>query len=129
MMWKDSLLIGVREIDVQHKELCDKIDALFDACKLGKGRDEIIKTMEFLQEYTVKHFHDEEVLQQQSGYPKCKEHKAIHEAFIKQVAMLKDELQKDGASIALVAKINALVIDWLIKHIKNVDKELAQYIK
>ncbi|WMJ22577.1 bacteriohemerythrin [Paludicola sp. MB14-C6] len=129
MMWKDSLAIGVKEIDSQHKELCDKIDALFDACKQGKGRVEILSTMDFLQSYTIKHFHDEEIIQQKCGYPKCKEHKAIHEAFIKQVAELKAELEKDGASIVLVGKINSLVIDWLIKHIQNVDKEIAQYIK
>ena len=127
MMWKDSLKIGVEEIDTQHKELCDKIDALFDACKLGKGRAEISQTMDFLQAYTIKHFSDEEVIHKMNGYPKVKEHKAIHEAFIKQVASLKAELEKDGASIVLVAKINSLIIDWLIKHIKNVDQELAQY--
>lgn len=127
MMWKDSLKIGVDLIDTQHKELCDRIDALFDACKQGKGRDVLIPTMEFLEEYTIKHFREEEVLQRQCGYPKCNEHKEIHDAFIKQVGDLKAELQKDGASIVMVSKINTLVIDWLIKHIQHVDKEIAQY--
>lgn len=128
MMWKDSLLIGVNKIDTQHKELCDKIDALFEACKQGKGRDEIIKTMNFLENYTIKHFSEEEQMQRNSDYPKVKEHRDIHQNFIKQIADLKQELQRDGASVAIVAKINTLVINWLIAHIQNVDKELAQYV-
>ena len=62
-MWKDSLKIGVPLIDSEHKELCDRIDRLFAACSQGKGRDEIMKTVEFLESYTIKHFSDEEKLQ------------------------------------------------------------------
>lgn len=127
-MWKDDLFIGVNQIDTQHQALCKAIDDLFDACKEGKGRDEVLKTMNFLQDYTVKHFRDEEVLQAKCGYPKCKEHKAIHDGFIQKVGELKAEIEKDGATVAMVGKINSLIIDWLYNHIRRVDKEIAEYI-
>ena len=128
MTWNDNLKIGVPAIDTQHKMLCDAIDSFLDACKSGKGRQEIVNTISFLEQYTIRHFHDEEIVQKQSGYPKFEEHKAIHEAFIKKVQELKEEIVRDGVSIVTVGKINSVVVDWLLNHIKKEDQELGRYI-
>ncbi|HEX2986328.1 MAG TPA: hemerythrin family protein [Caproiciproducens sp.] len=128
-MWKDSLKIGVSSIDSQHKELCDRIDALFAACGKGHGKDEILKTLEFLESYTIKHFSDEEKLQRSSSYPKVAEHKEMHEYFKKKLADLKKEIQEQGASVSVVSQTNYFLMDWLLNHIQKVDTELARYIK
>jgi hemerythrin len=128
-MWKDSLKIGVPLIDSEHKELCDRIDQLFAACGQGKGKNEIVKTLEFLEDYTIKHFSDEEKLQRSSSYPKCREHKELHEFFKKKIADLKNDIVKDGATVAVVSKTNYFLMDWLLNHIQKVDTELANYIK
>lgn len=128
-MWKDSLKIGVTLIDSEHKELCDRIDNLFAACGKGKGKDEILKTVEFLESYTIKHFSDEEKLQRSSTYPKIKEHKEMHEFFKAKIAELKKDIQQNGASVAVVSKTNYFLMDWLLNHIQKVDTELANYIK
>ena len=128
MTWKDDLTIGVPAIDKQHKMLCEAIDRLLEACKGGKGREEIISTMTFLEQYTVRHFHDEEILHRQSGYPKVVEHKAMHDDFIKKVKELKQEIISEGATIVTVGKVNTLIIDWLFNHIRKVDQELEKYI-
>lgn len=129
MMWKESLRIGVPLIDSEHKELCDRIDRLFDACGKGKGREEILKTVEFLENYTIKHFGDEEALQRSSGYPKVKAHKAMHEYFKSKLCELKDDIQNNGASVATISKTNYFLMDWFLNHIQKVDSELAQYVK
>lgn len=129
MMWKDSLKIGVALIDSEHKELCDRIDKLFDACGKGKGKEEIVQTVEFLESYTNKHFSDEEVLQRKSSYPKVKEHKAMHEYFKGKISDLKKDIQQNGASVATISKTNYFLMDWLLNHIQKVDSELSQYIK
>lgn len=128
MIWKDSYKIGVPRIDNEHKQLCDQIDVLFAACSQGKGRAEVIPTLDFLVDYTATHFLHEEELQRQSSYPKFKEHKAIHDAFINQVKSMKDEVEKQGASISSVFKVNTMISQWLINHIQIVDKELANYV-
>ncbi len=69
MMWNDNLKIGVSLIDSEHKELCDRIDRLLAACSQGKGSAEISETVDFLQEYTIKHFGDEERLQRSFRLP------------------------------------------------------------
>lgn len=127
--WKESLKVGVPLIDEQHKQLCEAIDALLDACRHGKGRAEIVKTVQFLEDYTVKHFSEEQVLQKNSTYPKYEWHKSIHDGFIKQIQSIKKDIEEHGANISSVATLNTLLLDWLINHITVVDKELSGYLK
>lgn len=129
MMWNENLKIGVTLIDSEHKELCSRIDQLFDACNKGHGKDEIVKTLQFLEDYTIKHFNDEEKLQRSSSYPKVAEHKAMHEFFKSKISELKKDLNENGASIATISKTNYFLMDWLLNHIQKVDTELANYIK
>lgn len=129
MMWNDNLKIGVKLIDSEHKELCDRIDRLLAACNQGHGREEIVRTVEFLESYTIKHFGDEEKLQRASAYPKVAEHKKLHEFFTGKIAELKNDIQTNGANVAVISKTNYFLMDWLLNHIQKVDSELAQYIK
>ena len=127
-MWRESLKIGVPLIDSEHKELCDRIDHLFTACNQGKGKEEIVKTLDFLESYTIKHFSDEEKLQRSSKYPKVAEHKELHEFFKKKIADLKKDITEHGASVSVVSQTNYFLMDWLLNHIQKVDTELANYI-
>ncbi len=128
MMWNENLKIGVPLIDGEHKELCDRIDQLFAACSKGQGKEEILKTVEFLESYTIKHFGDEEQLQRKSSYPKVKEHKELHNFFTGKIAELKKDIQKNGVNVATISQTNYFLMDWFLNHIQKVDSELAQYI-
>ncbi len=97
MTWKDSFLIGFPEIDKQHKELCEKIDDLYDACSRGKGADEVLKTLDFLESYTIRHFAEEEKLQREIHYPKFPQHKELHANFVGKIAQMKKEMISSGA--------------------------------
>ncbi len=126
--WNESLKIGVPLIDNQHKGLFEAMDALYAACSAGKGRAEVVNTIEYLKEYTIKHFADEQELQRKSGYPKCAEHKKLHDDFIVQVLAIKKDIADNGPTILSVSKLNSLLSGWLINHIKYVDTEIAQYV-
>ena len=127
MTWKDSFAIGVPQIDRQHRELCDHVDKLFDACTKGKGADEVSKILTFLADYTVRHFADEEAYQLRIKYPKYQQHKAKHTDFLSQVTKLKKEATDKGVNISMVIKINQIISDWLVEHIKNTDSDLKNY--
>ncbi|NLA86813.1 MAG: hemerythrin family protein [Clostridiales bacterium] len=128
MTWKDSFAIGIPAIDKQHKELCDQVDKLFAACSGGKGAEEVGKTLDFLASYTVRHFSDEEAFQQEIKYPKFRQHKAMHTEFLQQVTKLKKEATENGINIAMVIKINQMISDWLVNHIKGTDSDLKNYV-
>lgn len=127
--WNKNLETGNTMIDQQHRQLIDAINNLLQACSSGKGRTEIEKTMQFLYNYTAKHFSDEEKLQVQYRYPDYANHKRYHEEFKKVVKELGIQLQKEGPTIALVGKVNTSVGGWLLNHIQREDVKVAAHIK
>ncbi len=129
LQWSDNLSVGVKEIDDEHKELIAKVNDLYTACSQGKGRAEVANTVNFLSEYVIFHFRDEERLQKKISYPYYAAHKAQHDAFIKDFTVLKNKIDKDGASIDMLMRINRVVVEWLIKHIGNSDKAIGEYIR
>lgn len=129
LLWKDDLITGIDEIDEQHKELFVRIGQLLDACNQGKGKAEVVKTLDFLAEYIEIHFKAEEVIQRNASYPEYEAHKALHDAWVKEVAELRSRLENEGSSVGLVLQVNRTVVDWLTQHIRKADKKLAEYLR
>lgn len=127
--WSQDLQTGTVSIDTQHKQWIDALNNLLTACSQGKGRDNIRNTLVFLQNYTSKHFADEEMLQQKYNYPAFAAHKRYHDAFKKVVQDIIAEYDKTGPTIVLIGKINSKLGDWFINHIKNEDKKMAAFIQ
>lgn len=127
-MTKD-LETGNALIDQEHRELFAAINNLLDACSRGRGRNELEKTAQFLQSYTSKHFADEERLQMQSRYPAYPTHKSYHDAFKKTTEDLMRRLAQNGPTVALVGELNTALGGWLVNHIKQEDKKLAEYLR
>lgn len=124
-----DLVTGNNMIDSQHKQLFDAINALLEACSKGQGRAEIGKTLDFLSKYVDKHFSDEEKLQVQYKYPEYLQHKKYHEEYKRVIRELRAELDKSGANVALVAKVNTAIGGWLVSHIKREDLKMAKFIR
>ncbi len=127
--WSKDLETGNPLIDQQHKELINAINKLLDACAKGQGRTEIESTLRFLSDYITRHFKDEEALQLKYQYPDYANHKKYHEGFKKVVADIVREFQQGGANVALVAKLNSSIANWLINHIKKEDVKVAAHVK
>lgn len=128
MEWTESLAVGVELIDSQHKALIKAINDLFEACSMGKGRKKVSDTMQFLQDYINTHFGDEEKLQLRVGYPDYQNHRKLHAEFVASVAGFKEQLDTEGPTISLVAKLNSFVSNWLIHHISVEDKKIGAYM-
>lgn len=124
-----DLETGNTLIDSEHRQLIQAINDLLAACSQGQGRSEITRTARFLQDYTSKHFSDEENLQKTHSYPDYPNHKRYHEEFKKLVANLVQKLDAQGPTVALVAELNTALAGWLLNHIRQEDKKLAAYIK
>ncbi|GMO49870.1 MAG: hypothetical protein Pg6C_12950 [Treponemataceae bacterium] len=128
-MWDNSLSIGIKKIDDQHKQLFSAVNGLIDAIEENRGQAELKKALDFLTGYVGTHFADEEKLQQQSGYPDYENHKRIHDAFTKSALALAGEFVKSGASDGLVKEVKRKFGDWLVTHIKGQDSKIGAYIR
>ena len=124
-----DLETGNRVIDSEHRQLIDAVNSLLDACSKGQGRTQLLKTAQFLLNYTEKHFSDEEAIQVKNHYPDYTRHKKIHDDFKKVAADFVKKIEAEGPTVANVGQINTLLAGWLIKHIKGEDKKLANYLK
>jgi hemerythrin len=127
--WDKSLETGHEMIDKQHQELFRAINELLRACENGDGEANLKKSLDFLNEYTIKHFFDEEQLQQKYQYPDYPNHKAYHEGFKKVVRDFSVKLIMQGVSDSLIQDVQAQIGDWLVKHIKGQDVKVAAHIK
>ncbi len=127
--WTEDLSVGVSEIDEQHKELFRKVNSLLEACKLGKGKAEVGGVLGFLDDYVKLHFSSEEKLMREHDYPDFLSHRSQHISFIADVDTLKREFEEGGAGLHLVVRTNQAVADWLIRHIKKIDRAMGIYVK
>jgi hemerythrin len=128
-VWDKDLETGHELIDNQHKQLVRAVNDLQVANASGKAAEEIERTIDFLLGYTVKHFHDEEALQIEYGYPDYYEHVSYHREFKGQVAQLAGRLQEEGPTRELVDEISQHIGDWLLHHIKSDDLKMATYVQ
>lgn len=125
----ENLITGNKTIDEQHKELIEKINQLLQAVETSQDKIVAVKTLNFLNDYVVFHFQEEEKLQEQAGYPGLEEHKKQHEILKNTVADLTEMLEEEeGPSNAFVEQLNKKVIDWLYRHIEGFDRSVAEYI-
>jgi len=123
----EDMKTGVAKIDEQHQELIHRINELKTMGSQASSKEEVQKTLNLLGEYVVKHFADEEKLQEQCNYPKYEMHKELHRNFVKEYLKMKDEFATNGNTLKFTLELTQIVINWLIKHIKGVDVEFGRY--
>jgi hemerythrin len=127
--WRSELEIGVPEIDEQHQHLVESFNLFLRACREGKGSSELLRLMEFLDEYVIKHFRAEEALQTTLSYPDHESHRLQHLGFIKRIQELKSQfLPEEPPEIHQVISTNSMLLDWLVKHISGSDKHFGRYL-
>ncbi len=127
--WQKNLETGIDTIDDQHRELFSRFNRLLEACNAGKGRDEVLKVLLFLNDYIRSHFSAEEELQTRFSYPDYPSHQAQHNRFIQTVEELERQFKEEGTTIALVIQTNHTMVNWLIQHIGKVDRDFAKFVR
>jgi len=125
--WTPNLSVGVSSIDLQHQKLFDMANQLFEAGKNNKTKEFISEMLGFLDDYTKKHFKDEETYMLSINYPGYDAQKKMHAEFISSLAKLKKEYEESGGNILVILNANQMVVDWLLKHISVEDKKIGGF--
>lgn len=133
MIWRESLKIGVAEVDQQHEELFMRLNEFLKVVRGADDRevraDKIAETLAFMGEYVIDHFNSEEVLQRKCNYPEYAEHKQIHDKFKAEIAWFQDEFNKDRYNDDLIQEFSGRLLTWLISHVSHDDQKIAEYVK
>jgi hemerythrin len=127
--WSDSLSIGIQEIDNQHKELIKKLNELAEYIQQKKGKDKIGLTLRFMRDYSKIHFSTEEEYMIKYEYPGLDQQKNEHEKFKVTAERLIGDIEKEKDMEIFASQVQRFLIDWLILHIKTVDKKFGEFLK
>ena len=130
--WTPALSVGVEKIDEQHRELIVRIHALVKSIHESRCRTTIAGMIEFLQEYVIHHFEDEQELMRANDYPELPAHIRQHEEFLKSIDNLRKDLDRlmteGGSSYELSVATNQVVVEWIMAHIANIDRKFGDYM-
>jgi len=127
IQWSEDFVIGVPEIDEQHKALVEKLNNLIDT--YNDNPDKIREALDFLINYALLHFETEERFMEQYNYPGLEEQIDEHRKFTKTVNKFVDDFLIMGPTPEIAKRIEKEVIEWIEHHILNVDKKIGEFIK
>lgn len=124
MDWTTQYMIGIPEIDEQHRQLFECIDRLENAKDDRQRELAVYFVMDELRDYAHIHFAVEETVMRLFDYPGLEAHAAEHREFSARLeALEKVELNHD-----IHAEAGSFLRGWLTKHIMGSDKRYAEFI-
>jgi hemerythrin len=125
--WSEEYHVGIAFADVQHKQLVDIINRLYQALVDGKARPVIGRTLDELIRYATAHFAAEEKVLQSCGYPDFPAHHSEHERLAYAILEFYQRLMSN--ELGMTAQSVDFLRDWLGQEILDVDMKFAPFLK
>ena len=130
-MWKDSYLIGNEKIDNQHKELFRNAGILLNSLKdidTPEHKQFFSNAINFLKNYVVTHFHDEETYAISVGYEDIKRHKELHDELTLDVLDYEQEFINTDFAPPVIERFLGFLSTWLVYHVADEDQRIPKGI-
>ncbi|MBF0417532.1 MAG: bacteriohemerythrin [Magnetococcales bacterium] len=125
--WSDTLETGLADIDNDHKKLVDMVNQIHKLLKQSAGKEQVMKIMTELADYTHFHFGREEKLFEKYQYPETPSHKEKHVKLLNEVSALMTKFQE--GDFAAPMDLLTLAKSWLVQHILRTDMRYAPFFK
>jgi len=125
--WDNNLLIGIEEIDAQHKHLFELINNLHEKLVTGQGHDVLTDTINSLVLYVHEHFTTEENYMERQHYPEYESQKKEHNIFYQKVKSFQAKYKTNSPLLA--RDILIFLGEWYRKHIAERDKKIGEYMR
>jgi hemerythrin len=123
-----DLVTGVDDIDEQHRMLLDLANRVIEAAEEASPAI-FDRALSFLAQYIVDHFAAEEVAMEQTAYPGARFHREFHERLRRQTAGMVAQAKQDGSSGKVKLAVQSMLEDWLIFHMRETDRDLADHLR
>ena len=119
----DNCLIGVEQIDDEHRELFRLVGEVHDLLNDTWADDqyfEICDLIERLKEYAAEHFRHEEEYMEKIGHPELELQRQQHAQFCEKVNEV-DIRAAESDQQALISDLLSYLVEWLYRHIIGSD--------
>ena len=128
LTWNDRFSTGIPTVDDQHRTLFKAVNDFHEGLTAGRAKEELALTLNFLVNYTVSHFKEEEEFMQRHGFPGLAAHRSEHELLLNDAASFRARWAEDPASVRPMEAARFLG-DWLTHHIQQMDFKYVQYLR
>jgi diguanylate cyclase (GGDEF)-like protein/PAS domain S-box-containing protein/hemerythrin-like metal-binding protein len=118
-----SHLLGVEEIDEQHRNLVYLVNRLSDALKRDDSSESIMQMLDELLVATMHHFDTENRYMANYHYPEQYQHEMEHAQLVNEMQHFKEKFSQ-GRELLVLQSLK----DWLLGHITYSDKKMAIYL-
>ncbi len=120
--------MGIEEVDEQHHRFIDLIAKLERTVADGTIGKHVSDIFDELRAYIKHHFKTEEEHFIAFGcYSNAEAHTASHRAFEERIDKIRIQFLDDQN--ALTAELSRAMYDWLLNHIKHMDREYIECFK
>ena len=119
---------GIDWMDEWRMELIERLQALSCAVKDECGRNLLDIAVDYLDDYVVEYFGNEEALMAEHGYPDVAAHKLEHARFKVKLKCLQSDIASRNVPLSPKRVKNEL-IDWIVDHGGEVDKALCEFLE
>jgi hemerythrin len=129
LQWSDDYLVGIEELDIEHKDLINRLNQLHG--QLARRHGDKRKIEGYLKEIynrILAHFKLEERLMRDTDYPDYVHHKKEHDDFLKLVDDIISKYQT-SPNYSFQDLLAAILQHWISNHITTSDHELGIHMK
>jgi len=121
--WRDTMGMGVSDLDAQHKLIIHSLNALEKAIR-DRETAAIHTLFSRLLPFFKKHFAEEEAYFEKIKYPRRLQHKQLHAELLRVAADIYQQFMRaadDGGRLAAAADLQTFFEDYLVKHVIKED--------
>ena len=126
--WHDSFLIGIEELDDEHKVLIKDINRLYAEMLGDRKKPEIANYLGEIFVHMQAHFALEEHVMKEHDFVFFEEHKREHEEFLENYTECMLQFL-NGEDISARNPVEECLQEWVVEHITTSDKKMSLMIK
>ncbi|AOY76231.1 bacteriohemerythrin [Clostridium formicaceticum] len=125
LWWTETLATGILTVDEQHKKIFEKTGEILSLNATSDTKT-IHETFDFLSNYVIEHFRDEESAMVKMNYEDFESHSQQHTYFLTEFFKLATEIKQEKIEEETLDNLKILVVEWLANHISQSDKKFAE---
>ena len=126
--WTDDFLIGIEELDFEHRLLIKDINLLHQELLGLASKDKVMGTLGEIHARMQAHFALEEHFMLTHGYLHYPEHKTEHNKLLDEYTEFMVRFVSDGG-MSDCQQAEEVLSSWVVDHIVTSDKKLSRMIK
>lgn len=124
--WADSLSVGVKLVDDEHKLLLSIFNDLVNALRTDRPLSVAKRVVEELAGYATYHFAHEEELMRAFRYPELESHHREHDKLTGRLMEIDQNLARNKANVADVIEFARVLVN---NHFLMTDARMGEFLK